>query len=317
MSTSSPRNSAARGGGASGRRPSPVDFSRPSPLGPEETRVVRGVHDDLVERLSPMLTTRLRAPFRLAVSELEMVAGTDLTTAAMEPCVIAVLELSPLPGAIVLRIPMAAASVMIDLMLGGAGVPDASGIPPTAVEISVLRRLLDHCLAPVDDAWRPVVAVSTRLTSVTCDPEVVEDLPLADPFLRIHLTVTVEGTPYPADLWLPNGVLTAALRAVDPVAARSNPMPRSAVRATLTAALSDIPVDVRVAFPEISMTPTDILGLRRGDVLTLGTADTCLRLHVGGMDIGTVRPARNGDRTACVVLSTVTHPNSAPTSGAS
>ena len=294
-----------------------MDFSRPAPLGPDETRVVRGVHDELVERLSPMLTTRLRAPFRLAVSELEMVAGTDLTAAAMEPCVIAVIELSPLPGTIVLRFPMAVASVMIDLMLGGAGVPDTSGNPPTPVELSVLRRLLDHCLAPVDDAWRPVVTVSTRLAAVTCDPEVVEDLPLADPFLRIHLTVTVEGSPYPADLWLPNGVLTGALRAVDPAGPKSAPVPRAAVRAKLTAALSDIPVDVRVAFPEISMTPTEILGLRRGDVLTLGAADTCLRLHVGGMDIGTVRPARNGDRTACVVLSTVAQSNSAHTSGAS
>jgi flagellar motor switch protein FliM len=77
---------------------------------------------------------------------------------------------------------------------------------------------------------------------------------------------------------------------------------------TMESALVDLPVEVEVAFPDVTMTPAEILRLQRGDVITICPSDASLRLHVGGVDIGTVRPARNGDRTACVLLTTVTDP---------
>ncbi len=316
------------------RRGSPatvVDFSRPAPLGQDETRAVRAVHDHMAELLSPMLTTRTRAPYRLGVEDLGMVTGNDLRSAVAEPCVLAIVDMVPLPQPMLLRVPMGLASVTVDLLLGGPGTPEAAEVEPTPVELQILRRVLEQCLPTADRAWRPHVNIASRLRDLTCDVTATEVLPLGEPFLRVDLSVTVEDDVYDADLWLPNEVLLAALRSVSGAGDRAAlGAGRSAGQLgigagssaagddghddhspldggpPLAAALEDVPVEVRVTFPGISMTPTEILGLRPGDVVPLSPADVPLHMQAGGIDLGTVRPARDGDRTACVVLSILT-----------
>jgi len=301
-----------------------VDFSRPAPLGQDETRAARAVHDQMAELLSPMLTTRMRAPYRLSVDELGMVTGDDLRTAIEEPSVLAVIDMVPLPHPMLLRVPMGLASVTVDLLLGGSGSPDAAEVQPTPVELQILRRVLEQCLPNADRAWRTHVTISSQLRDLTCDTTAVEDLPLDEPFLRVDLRVDVERDTYRADLWLPNEVLLTALRSVGPRGRGSDPLAigTGATAAplgigagghaiadgapTMAAALEDVPVEVRVTFPDFTMTPAEILGLRPGDVVALCPADAPLRMHAGGVDLGTVRPARDGDRTACVVLTTLT-----------
>lgn len=305
-----------------------VDFSRPAPLGQDETRAVRAVHDHMAELLSPMLTTRTRAPYRLAVEQLGMVTGNDLRSAVTEPCVLGIVEMVPLPQPMLLRVPMGLASVTVDLLLGGPGTPEAAEVEPTAVELQILRRVLEQCLPTADRAWRPHVAIASRLRDLTCDVTATEDLPLAEPFLRVDLAVTVENEIYDADLWLPNEALLAALRTVSGGERALGPGRSTGQLGigsgaatlgadgdeeapfdggpTLASALEDVPVEVRVTFPDISMTPSEILALRPGDVVPLSPADVPLHIHAGGIDLGTVRPARDGDRTACVVLSILT-----------
>lgn len=288
---------------------SPIDFRKPASLGPEQARALRAVHDDLCERLSPMLTTRLRNPLRLTVRSIDLVVGTDLTEAGASPSVVALCDLSPFPTPCALRIPMPTALVLIDILLGGAGKVIGPERIPTEVEMRVLGRLLEHCAASVDAAWSPLATITTTIRHVGADPETLGELPGNEPFLRIDVDMALDGERHAVDLWLPNSALAGAVRGFDSTPAASHPPPKPTTAgdggAGMAGVLAEVPVEATVNFRPVPMSPAAILSIHAGDVIKLGPVDQTLSLQVGAVELGAVRPARNGTRTACQVVSTI------------
>jgi len=272
-------------------------------LGIEQTKTVRGVHEVMCELLSPMLTTRLGTPLRLAVRDLEMVAGEELATACNEGSMIVLLELRPLPTPIVLRFPMPFAMVVLDLLLGGPGNIAESAGSPSVVEIQIVERLMEHCTVAIDRAWSELLAVHCTVSQVTTNGSVVELLPLGDPFLRVDLEADVGGVPHTIDMWMANALLGTAFRAFEPIPAaheQSTGSPRTA----LVEVLQTVRVRATVRFRSIEMTPAAILSLSPGDLVDLGSLDQTLVLGVGDTQIAQVRPARDGRRLSCQIVST-------------
>lgn len=281
-----------------------VDFRRPAPLGLEQTRAVRTVHEALCELLSPMLTTRLRTPLRLSVRNLEMVSGDELTQSCAKPSLIVILELAPLATPMALRVPMDLAVLMLDMLLGGPGTVDDSPTAPSPVEEQILRRLIEHCIPAIDHAWAQLLAIRARVMAVTADVEVLDLLPLMEPFLKLDLAVDVDSRPHSLDIWLPGSLLTSAIQSSEPAPAPVAAHPVEFTRSALSDVLTAVPVRATVSFPAVQMTPARILSLVPGDVVTIASVDQLLSLAIGDIPIALVRPARDGRRTACQVVST-------------
>jgi len=287
----------------------PVDFRRPAPLGPEQTKAVRMVHDHLVELLSPLLASRLRMPLRLSVVELEMVASDELEELASTPSLLVLIDLVPLPTPIVLRMDMSFCLVALDLLLGGPGVVDDAGHLPTSVELQIVRRLLEHCMPATDRAWGELLEVRSQINTVSTDTELLSTLPLGDPFLRVDIAADIGDRRHALDIWMPNGLLTSALRAFEPKLTATAPSRSSAMsRSTLARVLTAVPVRATVNFPPVQMTSASILSLTLGEVIPLGSVDAPLSLEIGSTQIALVRPARAGQRTACQIVSIVQSP---------
>jgi flagellar motor switch protein FliM len=290
----------------------PVDFRRPTPLGPEQTKAVRTVHDHLVEFLSPLLTSRLRTPLRLSVIELEMVPAEELETRASSTSLLVLIDLVPLTTPILLRMDMSFCLVALDLLLGGPGViADGDDHLPTQVELQIFGRLLEHCMAANDRAWSELLEVRSEIAALSIEADLISRLPLGDPFLRVDIAADIGGHRHMLDIWMPNGLLTSALRAFEPKAMAITPRrPSDLSRSTLAKVLTAVPVQATVNFAPVRMTSASILSLSLGEVIQLGSVDTPLSLEIGATQFALVRPARAGQRTACQVMSIVDAPAS-------
>jgi flagellar motor switch protein FliM len=280
--------------------------------------VIRAVHDDIAERLSPMLSSRLRTPCRLTVASLEMVSGSELVEQVEARAVATVIETGLLGAPIVWTFPSRTSAVVVDLLLGGTGRDDASGRALTDIEIQVIGRLVEQCLPPMSAAWRELVALRTRVAAVHSDPEAPPAIAAEEPTLRIEMGVALGDLDLQAAVWVPNGVLTAALRGLEPAASTG------AAGASWTAGgtpaldvevIRSVPVDVAVAFSPVRMTPAAILALGVGDVIRLQPTDQPLELSAGDIRIGWVRPAQHAGRTACQVLALEQPRSAAPPRG--
>lgn len=280
-----------------------VDFRRPAPLLAEHTKLVRSVQDDIAERLSPMLSSRLRTPCRFIVADQEMVSGDELAAEASEHPITAILE-SPVGAQLVWRFPMRLASIVVDLLLGGTGRGDAAPTPLTEIEVRVLGRLVEQCLPCLAVPWSSLLALRPALGSISADPEAVLPIGAGEPALRVRFRVVLGPHDLESSIWIHNGVLAAAFRGLDPAAATPSRVTGVHHSGALDVdVLRSVPVDVAVNFPTVPMTPAAILSLAVGDVIPLRPVDEPLELNAGEVRIGWVQPAQHAGRTACQVTS--------------
>lgn len=279
-----------------------VDFRRPAPLLVDQAKLVRAVQDDLAERLSPMLSSRLRTPCRFIVADQEMVSGDELHAESAERPVTAVID-SPIGAQLVWRFPIQLASIVVDLLLGGSGRGETAVESLTEIEVQVLGRLVEQCLASLSVAWTPLLQLRPRLVAVQTDPEALLPIAAGEPALRVRFRVVLGPHDLESAIWIPNGMLAAALRGLEP----AQPVPgQRAVDAIGGGALDvevlrSVPIGVTVAFPPVPMTPAAILDLAVGDVIPLHPVVQPLELSAGDVRIGWVLPAQHAGRTACQV----------------
>ena len=284
-----------------------IDFRRPTPMLPEQSTIVRDVQDELMERLSPMLSSRLRTPCRLTVSGMEMMSRDDMIAASEDSSVAAVCALHPLHGAMVVRLPLQLADMMVDLVLGGTGRPGAEPHPLGEIEAKVLHRLLDHWIPAVVFAWRPLAALRPEMTGIATTQRLAQ-FSAADPLLRVTAEVELGEHRSAIDLWVPNAVLTTVLRGVESSEpATSASAGTTAFREVIADVLRKVDVELTVDFATVRMASSTLLALRPGDVIPLQAVDEPLVLRAGDVPVGTVRPARHGTRTACQITS-ILHP---------
>ncbi len=280
-----------------------VDFRRPAPLLAEQAKLVRIVQDDIAERLSPMLSSRLRTPCRFIVVDQEMVGGDELLDVADPYPVTAVID-SPVGAQLVWRFPIELASVMVDLLLGGTGRGDHGPAALTEIEVRVLGRLVEQCLPCLSVAWASLLPLRPTLASIDANPDAPMPIAAGEPALRVRFRVVLGTHDLESAIWIHNGVLAAALRGHEPNAPASVHQRTTSDGGALdVAVLRSVPVDVAVTFPVVPMTPAAILSLSVGDVIPLHSVEEPLELNAGDVRIGWVRPARHGGRTACQVTS--------------
>lgn len=280
-----------------------IDFRRPAPLLGRQAKVLRSIHEDLCERLSPMLSSRLRTPCRLSVPGLEMVSGEEFQVPEDCAPVIAVVDFSPLGSQVVLRLDPLLAAVVSNLLLGGPG-ENQDPRTLTEVEVSVLAQFLQQWLPSFALAWQPVVALQPRIVAAYADPEVPIPVQPGEPSLRVDIEFQFGDVALKGDLWIPNGVLAAALRGIEPLSSvGQSSVNSSATRGVVVDVLRSVPVNITVTFPPVGMTPAAILSLEVGDVIRLHPVDQPLELSAGDIRIGWVRPAQHAGRTACQVMS--------------
>jgi len=284
-----------------------VDFRRPAPLLAEQAAAIRAVHDELAERLSPMLSSRLRTPCRLTVTNMEMVSYEDLAAALADNSVGAICELRPLPSPTIVRVPLPLAGLVVDLLLGGPGRVDPEPNPLTEIELQVLRRLVEHCEPSITDSWRPLVRVHPEVIGLTSDATHLAVSP-GEPILRVDLQFELGGNELALDIWVPNSVLATALRGLEPALPSAPPAASTSFRDVIVDVLRSVDVELTVEFPPVRMRSADILAVEVGDTIRLQSTSEPLILRAGDVVLGTVRPARRDDRTACQVTSVLQVP---------
>src|SRR4051794_7023616 len=134
------------GRAAEGTGPAPYNFRRPIKLSREHVRMLQIVFETYARSCATLFTTRLRAVSQVNLLAIEQFTYDEYTSMLNNPTVLASVTMEPLPGSILLELPLSTAMATIDHLLGGPG-----GAQPvrslTDVEMPLLRGLLERMLS--------------------------------------------------------------------------------------------------------------------------------------------------------------------------
>jgi flagellar motor switch protein FliM len=293
----------SRRGGAGTAGPQPYDFRRPIKLSREHVRTLQIAFETYARSCGTLLTTRLRVVAQVNLLAIEQLTYDEYVSQLSVPTILSVVTVEPLPGSMLLELPLSTAMASIDHMLGGPG-----GAQPerqlTDVEMPLLRGLLDGLLGELRYGFEQLVEIRPKLGPIEYNPQFLRALSPSDAVVVASFEVKVGAEESVGTICLPFATILPVLDTDDSVElTEAERAARRTAHRNLTAGLASAPIDVAVRFRSIRMRTDDIVDLQPGDVVPLGHAASLpLEITVNETTFAYAVPGNQGSRLACLVV---------------
>jgi flagellar motor switch protein FliM len=150
--------------------PRDYDFRRPTKFKKDMLRTLVMVHENFARLLQSFFMSSLRTSVQVHVRSTSQYLYTEYTQLLLNPSVVGVFRMNPLPGLCLLDISPNVAFAIIDRVFGGLGseVQPQRGL--SEIELSVIRRTLMDLCEPLREAWRSVADVEPTLEAMETNP---------------------------------------------------------------------------------------------------------------------------------------------------
>lgn len=257
-------------------------------LAPAQVASVAAVHERFARLAAESLAGQTRARIEIRTHSVAQLPGDEFRRRLPRAALLAGVALDPLPGVAQLALDRRAAFALLDLLLGGRGVPSVPARPPSDLEHSLLRNWVAGLLPQLRSAWQPLARIRPRLAY--CGPREQASVAPAPTgmVVRFAFSAAVGGVEGELQLAIPCRALKS-IRACAPAPAAAPPQPREAAaetacRAARRAALQAaripggaeigsalLPVDLRMTVELGSTTRTirEVLAMHEGSVIEL------------------------------------------------
>jgi len=239
------------------------------------------------------------------VSVAELVKFGGFMARLPQPVGLQFFKLTPLRGQGMLVVRPQLLAGVLQILFGGTPGKKAPSMTRefSAIETRVLERIGQRVLADVREAWRPVVPIECTFLRTETNPVFATIAAAHELILHLELAVHAEGhDEVSIALCIPNGALDPVrtqLGKLQAVGEQEDPIADAGWHHRLEAALGEAPVELAAELGSRRMTMRDVLALKVGDVVALGTSrDGPVRLRVAGRTHFLGAPGVSGSNNA-------------------
>jgi flagellar motor switch protein FliM len=250
------------------------DFRRPEKFSRDQLRTIRGIHEQLIRLLNSSLAAYLRTSVEVTLETIEQQAYHEFAAAAQEGNLIYVINLDPLPAPMLLEVNTSLVFSSLDRLLGGSGKRLAQEREPTEMERTLFQ---ENWLLPVLDnvctAWQTIISLQPNVTAVETNAGFVHIALPTDVVIAVGMTASIGDAKGSIRLCYTYATLEPIVpqldtqRLIGAGMTRSRPDDHENVRRGLRGI--NVPVVARLGTAEVTM--SELIGLQRGDVITLDT----------------------------------------------
>lgn len=284
------------------------NFRRPNKFNRDHFRAFQIVHETFARQISTILSTTLRSVSQVAVANIEECSYSEFVEQAENPSFMALLQISPLPGASLFYMPQQLAMGVVERLLGGAGEGPYPSRGFTDIESILMRDLTDRAMRELTYSYESLFEVHAKTMQLESNPQFAQIAAPSDMVLLITFDMKVGATESVAQLCVPYSSMQHQLDKLNSNHAfKDGPsFDVAAVARAVEDRVLDVPIEVNVLFNEVIMSGTDILDIAVGDVLPLGhPIDAPLTVKADGVPHLLAKPGRQGKRLACQVVDSI------------
>jgi flagellar motor switch protein FliM len=286
------------------RQVQPYDFQRRDALERARLRLLQPILEVLTHRIAGSLTSTLRTPVKVDIDELEQQRWEEYVNNLPEPTFLTGATVVPTGGRIILHVPLPLAMTLIEIRLGGSGggaIPERS---LTEIEQRLVTEVAHGVLAELPPAFSPAMDISMGAISSVSSGMFLPGSTPNEMCLLVGLRVELnESVTQVASICVPLVVLLPILDAIERLDKVEVGEDIGAAPTRLRERLLDTDVEVRVHWPEVLLSPEELLSLVPGDVVPLHRPrDLPIVLSVGGARYCDVVPTNQGKAMACMVV---------------
>lgn len=284
------------------------DFRRPTQLSRESVRVLQVTFETFSRRLTTLLTSSLRQVCHVSLTDISQQTYDEYISGRPSTTLIAPIALPTLNTSAVIEYSVPVALSAIDHMLGGPG-----GEQPvrslTDIETTLIRGLMDQMIGVLEYSFEQLVTIRPRLGMIEYNPQFIQVVNGSDAVLVVLMQMAVGSAASELTLCIPLAPLLPKLAAVQTRSSTDNNTGGGDETRLLTARLAGVPVDVRVEFSPVAISPERILTLSVGDVIPLThRVGRPLGVRVGDVTYASAVAGKSGRRLAALITDTIRNP---------
>ena len=280
------------------RRVREVDFSRPSKFSPEAQRRFERAHQGFCRSASTQVGAELRSVIEFEVIDIDQLSWSAAVARVPQPSLYGLVETEPLGTTIMLGIELPLVLRMVDRLLGGAGDVKATRTEMTEIELAIARRLFRAIVAPLSVVWEELLGLTLNLREVELKLANINLAPPSEPTLTMTIEATSEGSSETMSMTIPYRSIEAAVDKLSSSSYGEGAIDQG-VRDKVRVAVSAAEIDLRVEAAAVTLLLDDVLAMKPGDIVRLGTdANAGVTVFAGSVPVHRARPGRSGAKRA-------------------
>ena len=275
------------------------DFRRPTTLAREHSRVLELVFETFARQWGTQLTAKVRVTSQVTCEQVSMHTYDEYAASLPATTAMVLCTLDDVASKAVLQFPTSAALSWVNYMLGGIGVQDAPDRKFTHIEQALIRRLMDDALEDLRYSLGSLLEMPISVGTIQYNSQFAQAAAKSDLMIVATFEIRVGDRTSPATVAIPAEVLLPQLGEANPTSTTAN------ARELVQVQVAWVPVEVSLQFASATVTPSMILNLTVGDILSIPHPQhRPLDVAVGGRTLASAAVGANGSRLAGIVVNT-------------
>ena len=244
-----------------------------------QDRIIRGrmpqldvIYEKFMRAFRVSLSSALRKIASLNHASTDFLKFGEFINTLPIPTCMSVLRFNALRGSALLVVESKLAYALVDSFLGGADRPytKIEGKEFTAIELSIIRRVVELAMADLESAWAAVAKIDASFVRTEVNPQFVGIVPPTDVVIASTFDVELENA---------NGTITLVIpySTIEPIKQKlssgfqveSDQTDKKLWTSTLQEQFLDTDVNIRVSLGTTEINLGDLLNLNPGDVIPL------------------------------------------------
>lgn len=279
------------------------DFSRPTTLAREHSRILELAFETFARQWGTQLTAKVRVKSQVT-SEYVMMQTYDAYAASLPASTAMVLcQLEDTESKAVLQFPTSSGLSWVARMLGGNGSQAAPERKFTQIEYALVRGLIEEALEDLRYSLGSLLGTPISFDSIHHNSQFAQAAGTTDLMIVVGFTIRVGDDTADATFAIPADVLLSELRPANPTVTAGN------AKALLAEQLHYVPVDVSLRLLPAKVRPATILNLAVGDVFPLNhPIHKPLEITVDERPLAQAAAGAHGSRLAAVIVTSEENP---------
>lgn len=287
---------------AIGKSVKTYDFRRPDKFSKDQLRTLQAIHENVGRIVSARLSARLRTTVSVTLADTAQMIFDEYVQGLALPTQLVVITTDELAGPVLMDLDLGLALAAIERMLGGVGrIPEVRR-EPTAIESSLIDRIIGDILPAISEGWAHLAHLAPQVTETAFGPSLLRVAAPSHVVAILTFEVRLAGQTAPLTLCYPHAALepiVPRLSASAWYAQTERSANAGSSRAALAAALQTVDIPVTAVLTPVDLTVEALMGLQPGDTIRLeGRTDAPVLLSVMDQAQAWARPGRVGDRLA-------------------
>ena len=248
------------------------NFRRPDKFSKDHLRGLQDIHREFARQLEMLLTNYLRMQIDIDVVSVDQLTYEEFVRSMPETLTIGILEMSPLPGQVLLGISHEILSSIVDRMLGGFGECETVQREMTDIEESLAKQVIKRTVGILETSWAHIAPVKGAITNLVNNYQSIQVASSGEIVALVTFEVQIASKYYGLmSLCYPYPVLENVLShlSTQRIFQTKGIVATTEERQKMIEKLNTSNLDISVLLGSCEISTSDFLDLKIGDVIKL------------------------------------------------